>query len=124
MAKLLVVEDNDKIRNIMRRHLALKGFEVVLAADGNEGLAMAAAEVPDLIIMDLSLPKLDGWEAARRLKAEPATTEIPIIALTAHAMADDREKALAAGCDEYESKPIEMERLLYKIGQLLDGYGS
>ena len=122
--KLLVVEDNDKIRDIMRRHLALKGFEVVLAADGDEGLAMAAAEAPDLIIMDLSLPKLDGWEAARRLKAAPATSDIPIIALTAHAMADDREKALAAGCDDYETKPIEIERLLYKIGQLLNGRGD
>ena len=121
MTKLLVVEDNDKIRDIMRRHLALKGFEVVLAADGEAGLALATSEAPDLIIMDLSLPKLDGWEATRRLKAAPATDAIPIIALTAHAMADDREKALAAGCDDYEPKPIEMERLLYKIGQLLDG---
>ncbi len=121
MAKLLVVEDNAKIRDIMRRHLALKGFEVVVAADGEAALALATSEAPDLIIMDLSLPKLDGWEATRRLKAAPATDAIPIIALTAHAMADDREKALAAGCDDYEPKPIEMERLLYKIGQLLDG---
>ncbi len=124
MAKLLLVEDNDKIRDIMRRHLALKGFEVVAAADGEAGLALAAAEAPDLVLLDLSLPRLDGWEAARRLKAAPATRAIPIIALTAHAMADDREKALAAGCDEYEPKPIEMERLLYKIGRLLDGRGD
>ena len=111
MAKLLLVEDNDKIRNIMRRHLELKGFAVVLAAEGEAGLALAASEAPDLIIMDLSLPKLDGWETTRRLKASPATSKIPVIALTAHAMADDRDKALAAGCDEYETKPVEMERL-------------
>lgn len=124
MAKLLVVEDNEKIRDIMRRYLKLKGFDVVLAMDGEEGLALASAAAPDLIILDLSLPKIDGWEAARRLKTEPATQAIPVIALTAHAMADDRDKALVAGCDDYEPKPVEMERLLYKIHRLLNGHAG
>ena len=95
------------------------GYEILSAANGAEGIAMAAAEQPDLILMDLNLPEIDGWEAARRLKADPATRDIPIIALTAHAMAGDREKALASGCDEFDTKPIEFDRLLAKIEQAL-----
>ncbi len=119
MPKLLLVEDNEMNRDMLSRRLRHRGFEVTLAADGAECLRMAAAAAPDLILMDMSLPVVDGWEVTRRLKAAPETSAIPIIALTAHAMDTDRDKALAAGCDEYETKPVELPRLLEKIGRLL-----
>ena len=119
MAKILLVEDNEMNRDMLSRRLARRGYEVVVAVDGREGVAKARAEAPALILMDMSLPVLDGWEATRELRADPATRAIPIIALTAHAMAGDREKALAAGCDDFDTKPIELERLLGKIEALL-----
>ena len=119
MTKILLVEDNEMNRDMLSRRLTRQGFEVSLAQDGARGLAMAQEEQPDLVLMDMSLPVLDGWEATRRLKADPATQDIPVIALTAHAMAADREKALAAGCDDYDTKPIELPRLLQKITDLL-----
>lgn len=119
MAKILLVEDNEMNRDMLSRRLERKGYQVVLAVDGAEGLAMAESEAPDLVLMDMSLPVLDGWEATRRLKAAEETRHIPIIALTAHAMSGDREKALEAGCDDYDSKPIELPRLLEKIEELL-----
>lgn len=119
MAKVLVVEDNEMNRDMLARRLRRRGFEVVIAADGETGIATAARDAPDLILMDLSLPGIDGWETARRLKAAAETTAIPIIALTAHAMTGDREKALAAGCDDYDTKPVELSRLLEKIESLL-----
>jgi two-component system cell cycle response regulator DivK len=119
MAKILLVEDNEMNRDMLSRRLMRKGYEVIIALDGEEGVAKAQSEAPDLILMDMSLPVLDGWEATRRLKAGPATHAIPIIALTAHAMAGDREQALAAGCDDYDSKPIEFQRLLDKIEAFL-----
>jgi two-component system cell cycle response regulator DivK len=118
--KILLVEDNDMNRDMLSRRLERRGFEVAIAVDGGEGLAKAQAESPDLILMDMSLPVIDGWEATRRLKAEPDTRGIPIIALTAHAMSDDREKALAAGCDDYDTKPIDLPHLLEKIDALLN----
>jgi CheY-like chemotaxis protein len=117
--KILLVEDNDMNRDMLSRRLQRKGYEVVVAVDGEEGLTMAAVERPALILMDMSLPRLDGWEASRRLKTAAATREIPIIALTAHAMAGEREKALGAGCDDFDTKPVELERLLAKIEALL-----
>ncbi len=119
MAKILLVEDNEMNRDMLERRLLRKGFSVVLATDGEESIRLAASEGPDLILMDLSLPGIDGWEATRRIKAESETGLIPIIALTAHAMTGDRDKALAAGCDDYDSKPVEMERLLEKMQRLL-----
>jgi two-component system cell cycle response regulator DivK len=119
MAKILVVEDNEMNRDMLSRRLMRKGYEVIIALDGEEGVTRAQSEAPDLILMDMSLPVLDGWEATRRLKADPETHAIPVIALTAHAMAGDREQALAAGCDDYDSKPIEFQRLLDKIEVLL-----
>src|SRR5947209_814196 len=125
MARILLVEDNEANRDSLSRHLKRKGYEVILAADGREGLAAARAGAPDLILMDMSLPLLDGWEATRQLKAAPETGLIPIIALTAHAMSGDREKALGAGCDDYDTKPIDLERLLTKVHALLrDGAAS
>lgn len=124
MAKLLIVEDNEMNRDMLTRRLERKGFTTVVAVDGVEGIAMARSEAPDLILMDMSLPVLDGWEATRRLKAAQETRTIPIIALTAHAMESDRERALRAGCDEYDSKPIEFPRLLEKIAVLLDSSGG
>jgi CheY-like chemotaxis protein len=118
MPKVLVVEDNDESRDGLARHLQRRGYEVVLAVDGRQGVDAARAELPDLILMDMSLPVLDGWEATRQLKAAPQTRGIPVIALTAHAMAGDRERALEAGCDDYETKPIEFPRLLAKIMSL------
>ncbi len=115
MAKLLLVEDNEMNRDMLARRLMRRGFEVVVAVDGEEGVAMAISESPDLILLDMSLPVLDGWEAARKLKSDGQTKEIPIIALTAHAMAGDREKAIEAGCDDYDTKPVEFKRLLEKI---------
>jgi Response regulators consisting of a CheY-like receiver domain and a winged-helix DNA-binding domain len=106
-------------RDMLSRRLLRNGYQVVLAVDGGEGLAMARAESPDLILMDMSLPVLDGWEATRQLKSEPGTREIPVIALTAHAMAGDRQKALSAGCDDFDTKPVELPRLLTKIEALL-----
>jgi CheY-like chemotaxis protein len=119
VTKILLVEDNEMNRDMLSRRLMRKGYEVLIAVDGEEGVAMAQSEAPDLILMDMSLPVLDGWEATRRLKAAPETQSIPIIALTAHAMAGDREQALAAGCDDYDSKPIEFQRLLGKIQAFL-----
>jgi CheY-like chemotaxis protein len=119
MSKILLVEDNEMNRDMLSRRLTRRGYDVVIAVDGESGLAMAGSEAPNLILMDMSLPILDGWEAVRRLKAAPTTHHIPVIALTAHAMSSDRDKALAAGCDDYDTKPIELERLLEKIVTLL-----
>jgi len=119
MAKILLVEDNEMNRDMLSRRLVKRGYEVVVAVDGQEGVARARAEAPALILMDMSLPVLDGWEATRELRADPATRSIPVIALTAHAMAGDRERALAVGCDDFDTKPIELERLLGKIEALL-----
>lgn len=121
MPKILLVEDNEMNRDMLSRRLKRKGFEVVLAVDGQEGIDLAQSQAPDLILMDMSLPVVDGWEATRLLKAQPGTRTIPVIALTAHAMAGDREKALEAGCDDYDIKPIDLERLLGKIQGLLEG---
>jgi CheY-like chemotaxis protein len=115
MAKILLVEDNEMNRDMLSRRLVRKGFEVVMALDGQQAVDMAASEAPDLILMDMSLPVIDGWEATRRVKASEPTRSIPVIALTAHAMAGDREKALEAGCDDYDTKPIDLPRLLDKI---------
>ena len=120
MPKILLVEDNEMNRDMLSRRLTRKKYEVLMAVDGMEGVAMARSESPDLILMDMSLPVIDGWEATRQLKANPETQTIPIIALTAHAMSGDREKALDAGCDDYDTKPIELPRLLGKIEALLD----
>jgi CheY-like chemotaxis protein len=117
--KILYVEDNDDNVYVVKNRLGRVGFTVLVAGDGEQGLVMATAERPDLILMDLSLPVLDGWEATRRLKADGATKDIPVIALSAHAMAGDREKALAAGCDDYDTKPIDFARLRAKIQALL-----
>jgi two-component system, cell cycle response regulator DivK len=119
MTKILLVEDNEMNRDMLSRRLIRKGFEVVMAIDGEQALALAQRELPDLILMDMSLPVIDGWEATRRVKAAEATSNIPIIALTAHAMSGDREKTLNAGCDDYDTKPIDMPRLLEKIDALL-----
>ncbi len=124
MSKILLVEDNEMNRDMLSRRLQRKGYEVVLAVDGQNGVEMARTQAPDLILMDMSLPVLDGWEAARRLKADADTQRIPVIALTAHAMSGDREKALEAGCDDYETKPVELPRLLGKIEALLTGFGG
>jgi two-component system, cell cycle response regulator DivK len=120
MTKILYVEDNDDNFYMLKmRFELLDGFEVIFAENGEEGCAKAAAEHPDLILMDLDLPVIDGWEATRRLKNNPATKQIPIIALTAHAMSGSREKALAVGCDDFDTKPVDFERLVRKIGQVL-----
>jgi CheY-like chemotaxis protein len=121
MARILLVEDNELNRDMLSRRLIRRGFDVVLAMDGAQGVAMALSESPDLILLDMSLPVMNGWDAAQTLKADASTCSIPIIALTAHAMEGDREKALAAGCDEYETKPVEFDRLLTKITNLLSG---
>ena len=120
MAKILLVEDNEMNRDMLARRLARRGYEVVTAVDGTEGMAMAQSVEPDVILMDMSLPVVDGWEAARRLKASRETQAIPIIALTAHAMVGDREKAIEAGCDDYDIKPVEFQRLVDKIDALLN----
>ena len=119
MPRVLYVEDNEMNRDMLSRRLQRRGFEVLIAGDGEQGVTLAAAEKPDLILMDLSLPVLDGWEATRRIKAAPDTRRIPIIGLTAHAMAADRDKCLEAGCDDYDTKPVELGRLLEKIERLL-----
>lgn len=117
--RILIVEDNEMNRDVLSRRLTRAGYEVTCAVDGIEGIAMARAGRPDLIVMDLSLPELDGWDAARELKADPTVATIPILALSAHAMDGDRARALAAGCDDYDTKPVEMTRLLNKIIALL-----
>ena len=119
MPRILLVEDNEMNRDMLSRRLARREYEVLVAVDGKEGMVMAGSEGPDLILMDMSLPVMDGWEATRQLKASPETKAIPIIALTAHAMSGDREKAMEAGCDDYDTKPIELPRLLAKIEALL-----
>jgi two-component system, cell cycle response regulator DivK len=119
MAKILLVEDNEMNRDMLARRLERKGFEVVVALDGQAGVAMGRRETPDLILMDMSLPVLSGWEATRALKSSPETRAIPVIALTAHAMSGDRERAIEAGCDDYDTKPVDLARLLEKIGLLL-----
>ena len=119
MRTVLLVEDNDMNRDMLSRRLVRRGFNVLIALDGEQGVAMARSDKPDLILMDMSLPVLDGWGATRMLKADGGTRNIPLIALTAHAMAGDREKALDAGCDDYDTKPIELPRLLEKIDRLL-----
>jgi two-component system, cell cycle response regulator DivK len=119
MAKILLVEDNEMNRDMLSRRLERRGYEVIIAVDGAEGVSMTLSQHPDLILMDMSLPIMDGWEATRTLKANPATNTIPIIALTAHAMSGDREKALQAGCDDYDTKPIELNRLIDKIVNFL-----
>ena len=119
MPKILYVEDNDDNVFVMRGRLTRLGFEVIVATDGEQGVAMAETEAPDLILMDLRLPGIDGWESTRRLKAGPATKAIPVIALSAHAMAGDREKALAAGCDDYDTKPVDFPKLLERIQTIL-----
>ena len=124
MAKLLLVEDNEMNRDMLSRRLRRKGYEVLLAEDGAQALALIAEQPPDLVLMDMSLPVLDGWEATRRIKAAPETAGIPVLALTANAMAGDREKAFAAGCDDYDTKPVELARLLQKIEALLARAGA
>ena len=124
MAKILIVEDNEMNRDMLSRRLIRRGYEIVMAVDGEEGITAATAEAPDLILMDMSRPVVDGWEATRRLKADAGTQRIPVIGLTAHAMAGDREKAIAAGCDDYDTKPIELPRLLEKVEALLGRSGS
>jgi len=119
MAKILLVEDNEMNRDMLSRRLTKRGHEVVIAVDGQEGVTMAGAEAPEIILLDMSLPVMDGWEAAGILKAAESTKSIPIIALTAHAMAGDRERCLEAGCEDYDTKPIEFKRLLGKIDALL-----
>jgi CheY-like chemotaxis protein len=121
MAKLLLVEDNEMNRDMLSRRLIRRGYEVAIAVDGDEGVTMAQSEKPDLVLMDMSLPVIDGWEATRRIKSSEETRHLPVIGLTAHAMAGDREKALEAGCDDYDTKPIELERLIGKIEALLPG---
>lgn len=124
MAKILLVEDNEMNRDMLSRRLKRNGYDVVIAIDGQQGVDMAASEAPDLILMDMSLPVIDGWEATRRVKANEATRGIPVIALTAHAMAGDREKAIEAGCEDYDTKPVEITRLLEKITTLLGSKAS
>lgn len=119
MPKILLVEDNEMNRDMLSRRLERKGYEVIIAIDGAEGVTRALSDKPDLILMDMSLPIIDGWTATQQLKANPQSQSIPIIALTAHAMTGDREKALAAGCNDYDTKPIELPRLLGKIENLL-----
>ena len=119
MARILLVEDNEMNRDMLSRRLGRRGHDVVIAVDGQEGVSLATSEIPDIILLDMSLPVMDGWEAARHLKGNDTTASIPIIALTAHAMAGDREKCMAAGCDDYDTKPGEFKRLLSKIDALL-----
>jgi two-component system cell cycle response regulator DivK len=123
MAKILIVEDNEMNRDMLSRRLARRGYQIVIAVDGQEGIGAAKAEAPDLILMDMSLPVIDGWEATRRLKADPQTKAIPVIGLTAHVMAGDREKVIAAGCEDYDTKPVELPRLVQKIEALLSPNG-
>ena len=119
MTRILLVEDNEMNRDMLSRRLSRRGFEVLIAENGQSGVELTISERPDLILMDMSLPVMDGWEATRRIKADPSTSRIPVIALSAHAMTSDREMALAAGCDDYDSKPVDLSRLVMKIEQLL-----
>jgi CheY-like chemotaxis protein len=121
MPRVLLVEDNEMNRDMLSRRLARNGYEVVMAVDGQQAVTMAASENPDIILMDMSLPVIDGWEATRRVKADPATQKIPVIALTAHAMAEDESKARNAGCDDFDTKPVDIQRLMGKMKALLDG---
>lgn len=121
MTKILLVEDNEMNCDMLGRRLQRRGFDLLVAVDGAQGVAMAQADAPDMILMDMSLPVMDGWEATCRLKAAPETRSIPVIALTAHAVSGDREKAIEAGCDDYDTKPVDLDRLLSKIGALLSG---
>ena len=121
MARILLVEDNEMNRDMLSRRLERRGYEVIVAVDGEEGVARAKTDAPDLVLMDLSLPGIDGWEATRQLKAADETRSIPVLALTAHAMAGDREKALVAGCDDFDTKPVDLPRLVDKIDALLGG---
>ena len=119
MSKILLVEDNEMNRDMLSRRLERRSFSIIIAVDGQQGVELAQSEKPDLILMDMSLPILDGWSATRAIKDNPVTANIPVIALTAHAMSDDRQKALAAGCDDYDTKPVELTRLLEKMNALL-----
>ncbi len=119
MKKVLLVEDNEMNRDMLSRRLTRRGFEVIFAVDGQQGVDLAKSEQPDIILMDMSLPVIDGWEATRRVKADDATRGVPVIGLTAHAMAGDREKAMEAGCDDYDTKPVELDRLIGKIERLV-----
>lgn len=119
MAKVLLVEDNEMNRDMLSRRLVRRGFEVIFAVDGQQGVDLAKSESPDIILMDMSLPVIDGWEATRRVKADDVTKGVPVIGLTAHAMSGDREKAIEAGCDDYDTKPVELERLIGKMEKLL-----
>jgi len=119
MTKVLVVEDNEMNRDMLSRRLTRRGFQVIFAVDGQQGVDLARSERPDIILMDMSLPVMDGWEATRRVKSDDATRSVPVIGLTAHAMAGDREKAIEAGCDDYDTKPVELERLIGKMERLL-----
>jgi two-component system cell cycle response regulator DivK len=119
MTKVLVVEDNEMNRDMLSRRLIRRGFQVIFAVDGQQGVDLARSERPDIILMDMSLPVVDGWEATRRVKSDDATRSVPVIGLTAHAMAGDREKAIEAGCDDYDTKPVELERLIGKMERLL-----
>ena len=119
MTKVLLVEDNEMNRDMLSRRLTRRGFEVIFAVDGQQGVDLARTERPDIILMDMSLPVLDGWEATRRVKADDATRSVPVIGLTAHAMSGDRERAIEAGCDDYDTKPVELDRLIGKIERLL-----
>jgi len=120
MTRILLIEDNEMNRDMLLRRLIRRGYEIRIAVDGTQGLAMALGDPPDIILMDMSLPDIDGWETTRRMRAEAALREVPIIALTAHAMEGDREKALAAGCSDYDTKPVDLERLIARMNQLLD----
>ncbi len=124
MPKILVVEDNEWSSDMLFRRLSRRGYQVITAPDGRRGIAMALAQSPDLIVMDMSLPEIDGWEATRRLKANPATRDIPIVALTAHAMASDRKKAMDAGCDDYHTKPVDFESLVRSLEAFLEARKS
>lgn len=119
MRRILLIEDNELNRDMLSRRLSRRGFEVLLAVDGRDGIVLAREASPDLILMDMSLPEVDGWEATRRIKSDAATRRLPVIALTAHAMPGDAEKAIAAGCDDYDTKPVDMPRLLAKMEALL-----
>ncbi len=120
MAKILLVEDNELNRDMLSRRLMRRGYTVLVAVNGADGVRMAAAEHPDVVLMDMSLPVMDGWEATRRIKNSPETSDIPVLALTAHALAEDRDRTLAAGCDDFDTKPVDFPRLLGKIETLLD----
>lgn len=120
MTKVLLVEDNEMNRDMLSRRLIRKGYEVVMAYDGEDGVQKAEESQPDIILMDMSLPVIDGWEATRRVRSNPSTKSIPVIALTAHALSDDRQKALQAGCNDFDTKPVDLERLLDKIRMLLN----